>query len=183
MSNDLRDHILEGTDKDTTHSYIDVYQRLFSPIKDTVRSVLEIGVQTGQSIMLWKSYFENAVVYGLDVSPIPPILNKIKDIICIRENAYDINFINSKFTRGTFDILIDDGPHTLESMLFFAKHYTPLLSEKGILIIEDVQNISWVPQIINAFPEEYRNKIIVEDRRHVKGRYDDILIILDNSAL
>lgn len=178
MSADLRTHILEGTDKDTTHSYIDVYQELFSPIKDSVEKVLEIGVQTGQSILLWKSYFENAVVYGLDVSPIPPILTKIKDIICIRENAYDTNFINKNFVNEMFDIIIDDGPHTLDSMLFFAKHYTPLLKKGGIIVIEDVQNISWVEHIRNAFPIDQQEHVYVLDRRHIKGRYDDILVIL-----
>lgn len=180
----MKSLILQGTDKDTTHSYIDIYQPLFADIHDTASNILEIGVQTGQSIMLWRDFFSNAVVYGLDINTIPPILKKINNVICHQANAYDTNFIAQHFlNKVNFDIIIDDGPHTLDSMKFVAQHYTPLLSSNGILVIEDVQSISWVDEIIKYFPEEYKNYVYVEDRRNIKGRYDDILIILDKRKI
>jgi cephalosporin hydroxylase len=181
----LRSLVLEGTDKDTTHSYIDVYEKLFTPIRSTAKNILEIGVQTGQSIMLWSSYFDDAAVYGLDINVIPPILNKLKNVYCARANAYDVAYINENFVKNDikFDVIIDDGPHTLQSMLFCAEHYTKLLSDTGILIIEDVQSIDWVPHIIKAFPQEYQKYVTCEDRRNIKGRYDDILVILDKRSL
>ena len=36
----MRDLIIPGTDKDTTHSYVDVYQELFQDIYDTDTNVL-----------------------------------------------------------------------------------------------------------------------------------------------
>ena len=38
-----------------------------------------------------------------------------------------------------FDFIIDDAPHTLESMIDCIKLYHDLLTENGIMIIEDVQ--------------------------------------------
>lgn len=76
-------------------------------------------------------------------------------------------------------MIIDDGPHSLESMLFFAKNYSQLLTDNGILIIEDVQSAQWIQRIINEFPTDLKNYVYVVDLRKNKNRYDDILIILD----
>jgi len=35
--------------------------------------------------------------------------------------------------------MLDDGPHTLESMKQFIKLYSQIMTDDGILIIEDVQ--------------------------------------------
>jgi hypothetical protein len=36
-------------------------------------------------------------------------------------------------------MVLDDGPHTLESMIKFIEFYSQILADDGILIIEDVQ--------------------------------------------
>lgn len=41
------------TDKNTTHSYLPTYERLFSRIKNTTGNILEIGILAGGSIYLW----------------------------------------------------------------------------------------------------------------------------------
>ena len=46
------------TDKNTTHSYLPLYEYLLNPIKDSAKSVLEVGVSKGGSIKLWKDYFK-----------------------------------------------------------------------------------------------------------------------------
>ena len=68
------------TDKNTTHSYIDLYDRLLSSKKHTAKNVLEIGigdghqgVTNGGSIKLWHDYFKNATVHALDIQPITNI--------------------------------------------------------------------------------------------------------------
>ena len=81
-----------------------------------------------------------------------------------------------------FDLIIDDGPHTLDSMIFFVTHYLPLLNETGVLVIEDIPDITWINILIQNVPEEYRNFIQIEDLRHVKNRWDDIMFII-NKAL
>jgi hypothetical protein len=43
-----------------------------------------------------------------------------------------------------FDFMLDDGPHTLDSMLKFIKLYSQIMADDGILVIEDVQSWSWI---------------------------------------
>jgi hypothetical protein len=70
------------TDKNTLHSYLELYEKLLSPKKDTAKNVLEIGIgpvklQNGGSIKLWKDYFTNATVYGLDIIPKDCVLDEL----------------------------------------------------------------------------------------------------------
>jgi len=182
------------TDKNTCHSYINTYEHLFSSKKNDNNNILEIGIgepkenkENGGSIKLWHDYFQNSTIYGLDIHDISKINDSIKNKDRIKlftsVDAYDTTFIKSTFVDNNikFDILIDDGPHTLESMIFFVKHYLPLLNEKGILVIEDIPDIKWINILIRHVPEEYRRFIQVADLRHVKKRWDDIMLIINKT--
>lgn len=64
--------ILEGqansTDKLTHHPYGHFYEELFSPLRASTESILEIGVAQGGSIRAWEQYFPIAKVYALDIN-------------------------------------------------------------------------------------------------------------------
>ena len=75
---------------------------------------------------------------------------------------------------GGYDLIVDDGPHTLDSLVFAARHYAPLLAEGGVLVLEDVQDPGWTADLCGACPELAPEVI---DRRGVKGRYDDIMVV------
>lgn len=53
------------TDKTDTHvvQYWDVYWRHLRDLRESVRSVLEIGVWKGRSMLLWREFFPNAGTY------------------------------------------------------------------------------------------------------------------------
>lgn len=42
----------KDTDKDTVHSYVDIYERIFARLRASAREVLEVGVLRGGSIAL-----------------------------------------------------------------------------------------------------------------------------------
>jgi hypothetical protein len=90
---------------------------------------------------------------------------------------YGLNAIKSARPEG-FDVIIDDGPHTLQSMVECIRKYLPIVKKDGYLIIEDVQNISWCETLKNEVPLEYRNNIEIADTRNFKNRYDDIVFIV-----
>lgn len=167
------------TDKNTIHSYIDVYDEYFVSRKESARQVLEIGIDEGGSILLWQQYFGNAEITGMDIHTKNnrTDLNKERIRLLIGD-AYTQDSID-KLSDRKYDMILDDGPHTLQSLQYVAAHYTQLLTNDGILIMEDVQNISWVEPIRAAFPAHVREQVKVVDRRNIKGRYDDILMILD----
>ena len=49
-------------------------------------------------------------------------------------------------------MMLDDGPHTLDSMKQFIKLYSQIMSEDGILMIEDVQSIDWIDELKSVVP-------------------------------
>jgi sugar lactone lactonase YvrE len=77
--------------------------------------------------------------------------------------------------------MLDDGPHTLESMKQFIKLYSQIMAENGILIIEDVQSLDWIDILKNEVPEHLKQYIKTYDLRSNKNRYDDIVFTIDKS--
>ena len=84
---------------------------------------------------------------------------------------------------GKLDMALDDGPHSLESMLLFIALYLPLLADDGILIIEDVQDYNWFESLKAAVPVGMQSAIQTYDRRAIKQRYDDLVFVVDKSLL
>jgi GR25 family glycosyltransferase involved in LPS biosynthesis len=188
---DLIDINLYYTDKNTTHSYFDLYNSLFNKIRNTAKNVLEIGVgnfneKNGGSIILWKLYFKNATIHCADIIS----ENRVYDIILNDNNikkylnvdAYTFSFVEElKKTNIRFDMILDDGPHTFESQCKFLCLYTNLLSDNGILVIEDIQSIEYVEFFKSIVPIHLKKYIHVFDLRNVKNRYDDIVFVIDKN--
>ena len=62
------------TDKNTTHSYLELYDQLLVSRKTTAEHVLEIGIgpadkPNGGSIRMWHDYFDIAQIHALDIIP------------------------------------------------------------------------------------------------------------------
>lgn len=173
------------TDKNTAHSYLELYQNLLQPRRNRAKNVLEVGIFHGGSIKLWHDFFPQARVYALDIMPRAhvwhEICNKDRIEIFADTNAYDPEFFQRKFLdRGIkCDFMLDDGPHTLQSMKDFIRLYSQLLTDDGILIVEDVQDWNWIQELRNVVPTELQSFIKVYDLRPNKGRYDDIVFTID----
>ena len=172
------------TDKNTTHSYLPLYDNLLLPIRKTTKSALEIGVAHGGSIKLWHDYFTNAIIYGCDIEDrivINDLKNNDKVILNLSENAYTEHYVKNNFKDKNmkFDFMLDDGPHSLESQIAFIKLYLPLLSDNGILIIEDIQRPEYIDKLKNITPKNFKQYIKIYDLRKNKGRYDDIVFTID----
>ena len=110
-----------GSDK-FDHGFAPFYERFFRPVREEVKSVLEIGVADGASIRAWLDYFPNARIFGMDAD-------------ATREDRYGnrgkwpqesdrfLAFEGDQANRGhlqrilewgPWDIVIDDGGHTME---------------------------------------------------------------------
>jgi GR25 family glycosyltransferase involved in LPS biosynthesis len=169
------------TDKNSYHSYIDVYENLFKNRQLSVKNVLEIGIEKGGSLKLWNDYFVNATIYGLDTNDSPQFLSKYKRIITQKRHAYSNDTLHYFLDKNIkFDVIVDDGPHTLDSMIFVLENYSKLLNKDGILIIEDVQVIEWCEILYNNVEPSLQKFSYKIDRRHIKGTLDDILFIVEN---
>ena len=176
------------TDKNTTHSYLPLYQTLLEKKMYSARHVLEVGICDGGSIKLWNDFFPNATVYGLDIIPLQRVWSQIKDVDNIvlhtSTDAYNPNFFKAAFLDKNIkcDFMLDDGPHTLDSMKAFIRLYSQILAEDGILIIEDVQSWDWIELLRKEVPEALQPFVRVYDLRPNKDRYDDIVFTIDKSS-
>jgi cephalosporin hydroxylase len=177
------------TDKNTTHSYLPLYQNLLISKKESAKNVLEVGICYGGSIKLWSDFFTNADVYGLDIMNDAHVWTGIKNnekiILHTSIDAYDNDFFVNTFLNKDikFDFMLDDGPHSLESMKQFIKLYSQVMTDDGILIIEDVQSWDWIDILKNEVPEHLKQYIKIYDLRPNKNRYDDIVFTIDRSSV
>jgi cephalosporin hydroxylase len=175
------------TDKQTAHSYLPVYEELLQKKKQSAKSVLEIGIYYGGSIKLWKDYFTNAKVYAVELFDLRHVWDVLhhdeRIVLYTSTDAYNPQFVKTKLAdQGLrFDMILDDGPHTLESMKACIQLYLPLLADDGILIIEDIQSMDWLDELRNEVSPDLRNYIKTYDLRTVKNRHDDILFVIDKS--
>ena len=174
-----------GTDKASEHSYTDVYEHLMAPYKDSESvNLLEIGVQLGGSSLLWQEFLPNANLYLADIhdSRHPSIVEKLdrnraRFYLLDAYSDASRNFLFRECPEG-FDIIIDDGPHTLESQILCIKNFLPMLRPGGFMIIEDLQAVDWIEHLNKYVPLEYRESVEVFDLRGMKGRYDDLLFVI-----
>ena len=184
------------TDKNTTHSYLDTYEKLLHKKKETATNVLEVGIgdfreKNGGSIILWSKYFLNATIYAIDILEKERVLDELinnKSIILFTESdAYSEEFFNKNILEKKikFDFLLDDGPHTIETMIQFIHLYTQVMKDDGILAIEDVKSLEWVEILKNETPEFLKRYIEVYDLRvhdlKKKSNNDDIIFVINRS--
>ena len=54
-----------GTDKNTTHSYGNIYENKFEKYKHSASKILEIGFDSGASLQVYSEYFKNDVEEGV----------------------------------------------------------------------------------------------------------------------
>jgi len=125
------------TDKASTcHNYLQYYEMFFSPLKDKVKNLLEIGVWEGASLKMWKEYFVNADVVGIDIEDKKQFNSeRIRTIIC--DQSSHSQLMNLFDLHPSFDIIIDDGSHIGEHQLISFNTLFPLLKSGGLYCIED----------------------------------------------
>ncbi len=97
--------------------------------------------------------------------------NRVKVRIC---DGYSDATL-SEYEDDSFDYIIDDGPHTVESQLVAIDKWLAKVKPGGKLIIEDIQSQSDLNRLIDAAVSTgYDHKVF--DMVNNKGRYDDIII-------
>ena len=105
------------TDKNTIHSYLNLYQKLLESKKETAQNILEVGIgdfgeKNGGSIKLWKDYFKNSTIYGLDILPISRVMDELitnqRVKLYTSINAYDETFFTNTFLNKNIkcDVLL-----------------------------------------------------------------------------
>ena len=50
------------------HNFIETYEKLFSPLRDSMERFFEIGILNGVSHLMWREYFKNEEIFGIDIN-------------------------------------------------------------------------------------------------------------------
>lgn len=129
-----------GSDKrKEIHGYTDHYWRYFRDLKPA--KLLEIGVFAGASVNMWNSFFPECKITGVDSNPDTLSIKTIDPSIELQiGDQADAEFLKS---LGYFDIIIDDGGHTMKQQIVSFKTLWHRLNDGGIYVIEDLHTSYW----------------------------------------
>lgn len=173
------------SDKGTTHSYIEEYERLFAPFRQRQPiTILEIGLCRGGSLRMWYEYFDNSVVHGVDITFRPDGLSDLEGLIKEKLPRMAVSVLDARdpvdvlarFGETKFDIIIEDASHeTYDSMTIYA-NFIHRLNPGGLYIIEDVADLEVMLPLLR--PITIGREVTAMDFRKKKHRFDDVLITI-----
>ena len=123
--------------------FIQLYEKYFTPLRDSKINILEIGVDNGDSLRIWREFFSKANICGIDIDK----KNfKINNTNILQGDQSDLNFLKSLVSEyKKFDIIIDDGSHQANHIIASFNYLFNYLSDNGLYVIEDLQT-SYIPR-------------------------------------
>jgi len=126
------------------HHYIPLYDRYFAKYKGTPVRFLEIGVDRGGSLQMWRKYFgEQAIIFGIDINPECQRYDGQAGSVRIGSQI-DKNFLSSVIAEmGGVDVILDDGSHSMKHIPVTLQNLFPKLNQSGIYMIEDLHTSYW----------------------------------------
>ena len=140
-----------GSDKSSVHNYHLLYASIFHYLGEC-SSILEIGLgsnnssiasnmgpngKPGASLLAFKDFLPNAIINGADIdSDIKVESCQIFYIDQTKPDTFKEIEINC---QGKYDLIIDDGLHSPDANLFTLDFALRNISDKGFIVIEDIQ--------------------------------------------
>lgn len=136
------------------HHYIPLYDRYFSAWRGTAVRFLEIGVNRGGSLQMWRRYFgEAAVIFGIDINRNCAQYDGLAGQVRIGSQA-DGAFLESVVDEmGGIDIVLDDGSHQMAHVRETLVRLFPMLENGGLYMIEDLHT-AYFPSFGGGFREK-----------------------------
>lgn len=118
--------------------YFPIYEKWFSPYRGKEIVFVEIGVQNGGSIQMWKNYFgKDAQIVGVDIDARCKQFEEEQISIEIgsQEDPEFWAAFKEKYPR--VDILLDDGGHTMNQQIVTFREMFPHIKDGGLYMCED----------------------------------------------
>jgi glycosyltransferase involved in cell wall biosynthesis len=160
-------HGVKATDKYWRHSYAPWYNAYIGhwQVGGAPKNILELGVSSGMSLLLWHDAFKSSNIYGLDID-LAKSRNTIKGkkrIKVTRGNQKDTNLLEKMAAeQGPYNVIIDDASHLPQDQRrSFGVLWKHLVSG-GTYVIEDFHH---------NYKDKWENKNI---KRQLKNMVDKI---------
>ena len=157
------------------HRYIEcVYEDLFKNYKEKQGHLLEIGIETGASLLLWYLYFSKMKIHGIDIDDKRGD-DRLKQFTI---EQFDTTYLSpslKKYVENNlkkFDIIIEDGDHSWQSQVQTAINLFPTLKDDGVYLIEDIE---YPAEVEHALIAELNPYIRVYDNRDVTNQKDEVI--------
>jgi len=194
----LEDFLVKDSKSDKLyhHGYHRIYPWFLAHFRDKKVDLLEIGIDETDSLHLWKGYFEDVSIHGIDINEKQFADPSVKLYKVDQSKAAELEkFVQSVGTE--FDIIVDDGSHIPAHQILTLKHLWPLLKPGGVYIVEDIETSYWgksglygyrfnsnrsgsnfinfSKQFIDAVNAEFRNKTAAN--AHSQGLAEEIEVV------
>ncbi|MEX0346260.1 MAG: class I SAM-dependent methyltransferase [Rhizobiaceae bacterium] len=136
------------------HTYTDLYEFMFSHCRKNVRRVFECGLGTnnpnvrsnmgeggrpGASLRVWRDYFPNAQIVGVDIdSTVLFTEDRISTFQLDQTSRDSVLAFWTGLDGSSFDLMVDDGLHEFHAGICLFENSIDHLSADGVYVIEDV---------------------------------------------
>ena len=134
------------TDKAVHTHYLVNYEQYFGRLRQKNLRFLELGIKEGGSLLLWRDYFPNATIAGLDVEPVTvnDATGRIRTYQGMQQDTRLLDQIAHETAPEGFDIIIDDCSHVGElTRISFWHLFDNHLKPGGLYVIEDWSTGYW----------------------------------------
>lgn len=158
--------------------YFDAYDRHFSRFRGRDVHILEIGIYSGGSLEMWRSYFgPQSRIYGVDIEPSCKAYESESVSVFIGDQADRSFWQRVRQDLPDLDVVIDDGGHIPEQQIVTLEELLPHLRPGGIYLCEDVHErfndfasyVSGMAQNLNAMENFQQNPHDAERRSVIRA--------------
>lgn len=186
-----------GSSKWSGHSYLPVYDRLLASLRQQDFTLVEFGIDQGNSMRLWLDYFTRARIVGIDEGDAN--VEKVRELdprclpFCLMQEDPAVADVLKSYPPT---VIIDDAGHRWHAQYACFLQCWPLLRPGGYYIVEDINNEIAVLPHSDAGSSVLANWLPLLTRRdlsytiygeHKTGfgdyRDDDILLVMKKEAL
>jgi predicted O-methyltransferase YrrM len=174
-----------GTDKSSrNHGYLPIYDRVLSEMRARPVNLLEVGVLGGSSLRMWRAYFPQGRIIGVDRDPaaLAHASDRIQVLLADQSDPEGLRRIVEP--HGPFDVVIDDGSHIWAHQIGTLRALLPLVQPGGAYILEDLHTSygRWAPKYRGeggetgaAFALRVAERVLASDALTPSGSDDPFL--------
>ncbi len=120
-----------NTDKITVHGYLPAYQEIAARLGPAAR-VLELGVESGESLRLWRHLFPDGTVTGVDGNADSTWPDGTRKVVALHDDPGLPAMLG-----GPYDLIVDDGCHVGDVVRRSFALLWPLVTPGGCYVVED----------------------------------------------
>lgn len=164
------------------NGYSNVYNDVFSPLRDECINLLEIGIGTlnpthsnmlfwkdkyvdylpGASLRAFRDYFPKGAIIGIDIQPDCMITEPMIATYLV-DSTDTIACDDIFYGRSRFDFIIDDGDHNYRSQIKTFENFFGKMYFGGVYLLEDLESPM---ELMNYFSQtrfnwELRDRMII----------------------